>query len=99
MSARCDVPVRCGTVDARPKMLPCGHRLPCPTHTKEDSDSERPAGFIDVEPTWSGLLLPLLRILQDPHPNTGKETALLELRKMARAADAYRALQKKGEVP
>lgn len=54
---------------------------------------------IDCEPTWESLLSELLRKATDPMWPVEREVARRELHKMARAADAYRALQKAGKVP
>lgn len=61
---------------------------------------KRRVGSIDIEPTWVLLVGPMLEVLANPKARPeARQTVRNELHKMARAADAYRALQKKGKVP
>lgn len=55
-------------------------------------------GKIDCEPTWESLLETLVLGVVNGTVNA-RAPYWGELRKMARAADAYRALQKAGKVP
>ncbi len=72
----------------------------------QDHPEKQPIGYIDVEPTWESLLPVLMEMATRTgafnHLRLGDERvgeASRELRKMARAADAYRALQKAGKLP
>lgn len=49
---------------------------------------KRPAGTIDLTPTWSAILPVLLAVLEDGN-EAGKTTARLELTRMAEIADRY----------
>jgi hypothetical protein len=54
-------------------------------------------GYIDITPTWTGVLRFALPILEDPgQPAKVKEELRAELRRMAEIADAYVTLTKKG---
>ena len=62
--------------------------------------TKRLVGFIDTEPKWASLVAPMLEVLANPKARPESCQAVRdELNKMARAADAYRALQKEGKVP
>lgn len=45
-------------------------------------------GTIDLRPTWVGILPSLLILVEDGN-STGRATAINELQRMARLADAY----------
>jgi hypothetical protein len=64
--------------------------------TLNGPDEKKIVGFIDAEPKWIDLLPLLVSESTHAHGDAAKVLAWSELCKMARAADAYRALQKAG---
>jgi hypothetical protein len=54
---------------------------------------KKQVGTIDMTPTWEGIL-PLLLVLYESRDKIRRETALSELRRMAKIADAYVAKAK-----
>ncbi|NBX49869.1 hypothetical protein EBT25_07990 [bacterium] len=50
---------------------------------------------VDMTPTWHGIL-PAIILILDSGTTEARGTALMELDRMARLADKYVALQKKG---
>lgn len=64
-----------------------------------EEDPKKFIGTIDAEPSWESLLPVLVRESFHARGDEAKELAYSELQKMARAADAYRVLQKTGRVP
>jgi len=54
--------------------------------------------YIDVTPTWEGILPTLLVIYRDGTTVEARQTAMKELERMAKLADAYVA-EMKGRVP
>lgn len=58
-----------------------------------DTEKTGVVEYIDLTPTWEAILPTLLLVYTDATPQ-GRAGALEELTRMARAADAYVALQK-----
>jgi hypothetical protein len=59
-------------------------------HAIKANNAKRPAGKIDLTPTWKGVLPIIIAALEDGTPE-GKRLAKLELAQMAKAADLYNA--------
>lgn len=57
-------------------------------HTLSDTLAKRPAGTIDLTPTWSGILPVLIALIRDGN-EAGQASAMLELNRMAQLADRY----------
>ena len=55
--------------------------------------------YIDITPTWSGILPALLAILQDGETLEARGQAVIELRRMARLADRYVEHVRVGQSP
>lgn len=60
--------------------------------------SERKVEVIDITPTWSDLITPLVFLAIDGETPSAKRHAWEELKKMAALADKYVELQKQGLI-
>jgi hypothetical protein len=62
---------------------------------REAEQGKRPAGFVDLTPTWSAVLPILLTALEYGN-QAGKASARIELTRMATLADEYVKHAKRG---